>query len=302
MLNEGATAAEIHALLFKVSRFKALLPAAPPKPEFAMPAPVNKRAQPAEQKNEEMNPSPPKLQKQSTISFKPKSAPEKFEEEKTAAACLAKHGGQIVGLSSFEPITCRMCGMENEGGYKCGVCSDSFYCNDCRKLDALEKIEDGNAESVVGDVDDTASISLSMIESQHMEEFLFEEGSQMRPDIAQFEQQKRSGSTSSSQILFGDKEGPKKRDVKADEKEQQRQEKMEHESIRSGDSKVSGTTIKSTTTNRSKSGAIIRELVESEWEELGRDKHRNLLFKCLACSKQNIAKSNRSTHACPKKV
>ena len=83
------------------------------------------------------------------------------------------------------------------------------------------------------------------------EEFLFEEGSQMRPDIAQFEQQKRSGSTSSSQILFGDKEGPKKRDVKADEKEQQRQEKMEHESIRSGDSKVSGTTIKSTTTNRS---------------------------------------------------
>ena len=78
-----------------------------------------------------------------------------------------------------------MCGMEKEGGYKCGVCSDSFYCNDCRKLDALEKIEDGNAESVVGgDVDDTASISPSMIESQHMEDFLHEEGSQMRPDIA----------------------------------------------------------------------------------------------------------------------
>jgi hypothetical protein len=108
-----------------------------------------------------------------------------LEEEKTAVACLAKHGGQIVGLSSFEPITCRMCGMEKEGGYKCGVCSDSFYCNDCRKLDALEKIEDGNAESVVGgDVDDTASISPSMIESQHMEDFLHEEGSQMRPDIA----------------------------------------------------------------------------------------------------------------------
>jgi hypothetical protein len=44
MLNEGATAAEIHSLLFKVSRFKALLPAAPPKAEFAVPtAPLNKK-------------------------------------------------------------------------------------------------------------------------------------------------------------------------------------------------------------------------------------------------------------------
>ena len=44
MLNDGRSAAAIHSVLFKVSRFKALLPAAPPKPEFAMPtAPLNKK-------------------------------------------------------------------------------------------------------------------------------------------------------------------------------------------------------------------------------------------------------------------
>ena len=84
-------------------------------------------------------------------------------------------------------------------------------------------------------MDDTASISPSMIESQHMEEFLLEEGSQMRPDIAQSEQQKRSGSTTSSNILFGN--GEKKRDGKTGDKEQEKQDKMnraETESVKSG--------------------------------------------------------------------
>jgi hypothetical protein len=102
---------------------------------------------------------------------------------------------------------------------------------------------------VGGDLEDgTESISPSTIESQHLEEFLHEEGSQMRPDIARCEQLKRSCSTSSSQILFGNEGGLKKRDRKAGDKEQEKQKKLEdgtRKSSDSADSKVSRITGKS---------------------------------------------------------
>ena len=85
-----------------------------------------------------------------------------MEEEKSPAGCLANHGAQIVSLSSFTKLHCRMCDQDKEGGYKCTVCSDSFYCNDCRKLHLDARIEDGDGESAIdGDLNDTMSVTQS---------------------------------------------------------------------------------------------------------------------------------------------
>jgi hypothetical protein len=71
MLNNGRTAAEIYALLLKVPRFKALLTKTAPKSMFVVPtAPksvLQKRQ--AEKKEEMKNPSPAKIQKQSSLNF-----------------------------------------------------------------------------------------------------------------------------------------------------------------------------------------------------------------------------------------
>ncbi|MFS8159198.1 MAG: hypothetical protein ACMG6E_03120 [Candidatus Roizmanbacteria bacterium] len=82
MLNGGRSAAAIHSVLFKVQRFKALLPVAPPAPtaepkpmpEFAMPAPlkITPQKRPTVEKTRERENSkvPSKIQKQSTLNFK----------------------------------------------------------------------------------------------------------------------------------------------------------------------------------------------------------------------------------------
>ena len=80
MLNEGQSAAVIHAVLFKVLRFKALLPKnvpkalpLPPKPEFAMPAPPKQQQSMLQKRLAQKDPltpvSPFKKQKQSIINF-----------------------------------------------------------------------------------------------------------------------------------------------------------------------------------------------------------------------------------------
>lgn len=71
MLNNGKTAAEICALLLKVSRFKALLPKTVAKSVFAVPtAPKSMLQKRQAQKKEAVkNPSPVKIQKQSSLNF-----------------------------------------------------------------------------------------------------------------------------------------------------------------------------------------------------------------------------------------
>jgi hypothetical protein len=70
------------------------------------------------------------------------------------------------------------------------------------------------------------------------------------------------------------------------------QESMENQSVTSAISKKS---------QRSSSGAIIREVVEKEWEITGKDTKRNVLYKCKLCNKERIFNANRKVHACPKK-
>jgi hypothetical protein len=52
---------------------------------------------------------------------------------------------------------------------------------------------------------------------------------------------------------------------------------MENQSVKSGKS------------NRTASGAIIREVNEEEWEETGKNSSRNKLYKCKMCGKQNVS-------------
>jgi hypothetical protein len=90
-----------------------------------------------------------------------------MEEEKTAEACLSKHGSAIIGIDGISLASCSMGGgfhQVGEGGFKCTVCPDTQYCMACRKLDADLRIADGRAESMVdgADMDDgIASVSPS---------------------------------------------------------------------------------------------------------------------------------------------
>jgi hypothetical protein len=84
--------------------------------------------------------------------------------------------------------------------------------------------------------------------------------------------------------------GLKKRDNKAGdkerEKEDKKQEQMERQSVAS--------TMKSKLSNR----AILKEVVESNWEFLGKDEKRNKCYKCLLCKKEKVRSDNRRTHKC----
>lgn len=47
---------------------------------------------------------------------------------------------------------CRMCSVEfSQVGYKCTVCLATYYCIECRKLDAEIKVDDNVNQSVVNE-------------------------------------------------------------------------------------------------------------------------------------------------------
>jgi hypothetical protein len=180
MLNNGKTAAEIHALLSKVQRFKALLPAAP-KAEFAMPAPpkkmLGKRGEPEKVATTETGivigttkgkvmPKPSQQKDHPFFSGFPKR--QKLEEEKTVEACLSNHGSAIIAIEGVSRSNCSMSGglhPVGDGGFKCTVCPDTQYCMACRKLDADLRIADARADSMMDCnlEDGTVSVSPSAL-------------------------------------------------------------------------------------------------------------------------------------------
>jgi hypothetical protein len=84
------------------------------------------------------NPSPPKIQKQSTILFKT-SAPKRMEEEKLVSGCCQNHRAVISFIVDWpEGLVCRMgqgkCVLPADGGHRCSVCPNAYYCNPCYGL------------------------------------------------------------------------------------------------------------------------------------------------------------------------
>jgi hypothetical protein len=92
-----------------------------------------------------------------------------------------------------------------------------------------------------------------------------------------------------------------KRDEKASEK---LQEQMEKESVRSVESMISRNTAgrfegKYKVGDKTASGALIKEVIESDWKFTEKDKKGNSYYKCLKCDHAPKArKDHRKTHSC----
>ena len=97
----------------------------------------------------------------------------------------------------------------------------------------------------------------------------------------------------------------KKRDEKAAEKEKrQQQEQMENESMRSGESMISRSTNgrfegKYKVGDKTASGVLVKEVIENDWEFIGKDKKGNRYYKCLKCDRApKTRKEHRKIHSC----
>jgi hypothetical protein len=58
-----------------------------------------------------------------------------MEGKKSVADCLNKHGAVLIGVDSIE-VLCILCGKNQMCNLTCSICSGTYYCVDCRKLDA----------------------------------------------------------------------------------------------------------------------------------------------------------------------
>ena len=91
-----------------------------------------------------------------------------------------------------------------------------------------------------------------------------------------------------------------KRDKKAAGK---LQEHMEKESVKSGDSKISRSTAgrfegKYKVGDKTTGGAIVKEVVETDWKFTEKDKKGNGYYVCLKCQKKDVRNDNRKYHHC----
>jgi len=81
---------------------------------------------------------------------------------------------------------------------------------------------------------------------------------------------------------------------------------MEKESVRSGESKASRSTNgrfegKYKVGDKTASGALIKKIVESDWEFVEKDKKGNAYYKCLKCEHAlKTRKDDRKKHGCRK--
>jgi len=82
------------------------------------------------------------------------------------------------------------------------------------------------------------------------------------------------------------------------------QGQMEKESVRSGESMASRNTVgrfegKYKVGDKTSSGALIKEVIESDWKFIEKDKKGNSYYKCLKCSNAiRVRKEHRKTHNC----
>lgn len=234
MLNNAKSAAEIYALLIKVPRFKSFLPKNAPKTVFAMPAPPRQQPSLLQKIQKTKNGDIGAMFKKSCSYTYLK----KLEPELSSAGCLEKHGSVMVAVEGVSMSSCSMSGgfhSVGEGGFRCTVCPFTQYCMGCRWLDADAKIADNDGGSVMYD-DGTASVSPSTMNSalEQEDEMIglnVEPNTEMRQEIAQRHQHKYGSNGSdidSVKRLFANGLD-KKRDSKAGEKEQQRQDQLERQ-------------------------------------------------------------------------
>ena len=164
----GASASAVHAALCKYQKFKAALLSAP---EFAAPAPVKKRVQPVEQKKEEMNTSPAKIQRTSpeasigggkVVTKLTEQKPHPFfegfsqpkrqkvnEEEKKDVKMVCLHQHLLTKMDGDEEIICDVCSSEDctAGYYNCSFCKLDF-CLECYNKAIVEESEIAASEIV----------------------------------------------------------------------------------------------------------------------------------------------------------
>jgi len=50
--------------------------------------------------------------------------------------------------------------------------------------------------------------------------------------------------------------------------------------------------------DKTASGALIKEVIESDWEFTGTDKKYNKLYMCKLCNKKEVRTDNRRVHKC----
>jgi len=91
-----------------------------------------------------------------------------MEEEKTVADCFTNHGAQISSVVDWpESLLCRMgnhkCILLEDGGFKCSVCPNAYYCKNCYMLQ-MEMLQSENGDnqseraSNVGDPEEQSSL------------------------------------------------------------------------------------------------------------------------------------------------
>lgn len=82
---------------------------------------------------------------------------------------MREHGGDIVNVGDDNSHKCRMCYGEFAGiGFKCTICLASFYCIECRKLDADMKRDDGTTQSIAESLTEQSlkDALISLVEEQ----------------------------------------------------------------------------------------------------------------------------------------
>ena len=73
--------------------------------------------------------------------------------------------------------------------------------------------------------------------------------------------------------------------------EKKKRDKLETESMRSGGSSV-------TTGSKLSNRAIVKNVIEQEWEFIRTDEKSNKYYACMLCNKKNVRGDNRRTHTC----
>jgi hypothetical protein len=172
----------------------------------------------------------------------------------------------------------------------------------------LEENEHGEEQSSLMDLDcqpagELREGAVEDLEKQHYLALHAKFGGGVAAE-GQREQQDDASDNASEASSVGIHRPQKKREQKVHDKEQ------ENQSVKSGESqhsKISRSTTgrfeaKYKVGDRTAGGAIIKEVIESDWEFLEKDKKGNKYYKCLHCERASrVMKSDRRTHNCKTK-
>ena len=211
-------------------------------------------------------------------------------------------------MNGDEEIACDVCPSEDctAGYHNCDLCKWDF-CLECYRK-ALTETSEIAASETASQRDHNADMRMEDCDLGAGEdiEFQREPNSQFKPDLLTTIRKNQLMSEAKQLGLNCGPQKEKKRDNKAVDKEQEKQNKMEKESQRSGESNISG--ISRSTNGRfegkykvgdkTASGAFIKEVVETDWNFIEKDKKGNKFYQCLKCEKKEVRGHHRSVHSC----